>query len=154
MRTVLKFIRLKGVWMTLIGFGHEVHSDWWWFMADVTSLEDKDREKTNKMEKIEKRLEALKTNYALVSISFFVWNLFVVVIRIDSEAIEEYEKTRANPGNAGGSGAANTGGIVAPDVQGYGAIDLKISKCAEDDKVKFNVCTFEGRALTWWNRNV
>ncbi|GJV66269.1 hypothetical protein Tco_1477097 [Tanacetum coccineum] len=24
----------------------------------------------------------------------------------------------------------------------------------EDDKVKFAMCTFEGRALTWWNGNV
>ncbi|GJR17175.1 hypothetical protein Tco_0965702 [Tanacetum coccineum] len=27
-------------------------------------------------------------------------------------------------------------------------------RCAEDDKVKFAICTFEGRALTWWNGNV
>nr|GEU40049.1 reverse transcriptase domain-containing protein [Tanacetum cinerariifolium] len=33
-----------------------------------------------------------------------------------TEAIEEYEKTRANPGNVGGSGPANTGGTV--NVQG------------------------------------
>ncbi|GKD65630.1 hypothetical protein Tco_1307738 [Tanacetum coccineum] len=31
---------------------------------------------------------------------------------------------------------------------------FEICKCAEDDKVKFVVCTFEGRALTWWNGNV
>ncbi|GJX27030.1 hypothetical protein Tco_0233326 [Tanacetum coccineum] len=31
---------------------------------------------------------------------------------------------------------------------------FEICKCAEDDKVKFVVCMFEGRALTWWNRNV
>ncbi|GJV97045.1 hypothetical protein Tco_1548622 [Tanacetum coccineum] len=31
---------------------------------------------------------------------------------------------------------------------------FEICKCAEDDKVKFAMCTFEGRALTWWNRNV
>ncbi|GJQ95391.1 putative reverse transcriptase domain-containing protein [Tanacetum coccineum] len=31
---------------------------------------------------------------------------------------------------------------------------FEISKCAEEDKVKFVVCTFEGRALTWWNENV
>ncbi|GJT13728.1 hypothetical protein Tco_0860770 [Tanacetum coccineum] len=24
----------------------------------------------------------------------------------------------------------------------------------KDDKVKFAMCTFEGRALTWWNGNV
>ncbi|GJR23515.1 putative reverse transcriptase domain-containing protein [Tanacetum coccineum] len=31
---------------------------------------------------------------------------------------------------------------------------FEICKCAEDDKVKFAMCTFEGRAQTWWNRNV
>ncbi|GJR51356.1 putative reverse transcriptase domain-containing protein [Tanacetum coccineum] len=31
---------------------------------------------------------------------------------------------------------------------------FEIYKCAEDDKVKFAMCTFEGRALTWWNGNV
>ncbi|GKF53061.1 putative reverse transcriptase domain-containing protein, partial [Tanacetum coccineum] len=58
-----------------------------------------------------------------------------------AKAIKEYEKTKADSNNTGGSGSANTGGTVAPDVHGY-------------DKVKFVVCTFEGRALTWWNRNV
>ncbi|GJU45917.1 putative reverse transcriptase domain-containing protein [Tanacetum coccineum] len=99
-----------------------------------------------------------------------------------AKAIEEYEKTRADSNNTGGSGSANTGGTVAPDVQGCsyktfmngkphsfsgteGVVGLKrwfekmeqvfeICKCAEDDKVKFAVCTFESRALTWWNGNV
>ncbi|GJU37003.1 hypothetical protein Tco_1185357 [Tanacetum coccineum] len=31
---------------------------------------------------------------------------------------------------------------------------FEICKCAEDDKVKFVMYTFEGRALTWWNGNV
>ncbi|GKB36259.1 putative reverse transcriptase domain-containing protein [Tanacetum coccineum] len=31
---------------------------------------------------------------------------------------------------------------------------FEICKCAKDDKVKFAMCTFEGRALTWWNGNV
>ncbi|GJY50767.1 putative reverse transcriptase domain-containing protein [Tanacetum coccineum] len=31
---------------------------------------------------------------------------------------------------------------------------LNICNVAEDDKVKFAMCTFEGRALTWWNGNV
>nr|GFD29453.1 hypothetical protein [Tanacetum cinerariifolium] len=31
---------------------------------------------------------------------------------------------------------------------------FEICKCIEDDKVKFVMCTLEGRALTWWNRNV
>ncbi|GKB64128.1 putative reverse transcriptase domain-containing protein [Tanacetum coccineum] len=99
-----------------------------------------------------------------------------------AKAIEEYEKTRADSNNAGGSGTANTEGTVAPEVQGCsykifmndkphsfsgteGVVGLKrwfekmeqvfeICKCVEDDKVKFDVCTFEGRALTWWNGNV
>ncbi|GJQ91891.1 putative reverse transcriptase domain-containing protein [Tanacetum coccineum] len=98
-----------------------------------------------------------------------------------TKAIKEYEKTRADSNNAGGSRSANTGGYVALDVQGCsyktfmnskphtfngneGVVGLKrwfekmaqvfeICKCAEDDKVKFAVCTFEGRALTWWNGN-
>ncbi|GJY45360.1 putative reverse transcriptase domain-containing protein [Tanacetum coccineum] len=91
-------------------------------------------------------------------------------------------KSRVYSNNTGGSGSANTGGTVAPDVHGCsyktftngkphtfngteGVVGLKrwfekmeqvfeICKCAEDDKVKFAVCTFEGRALTWWNGNV
>ncbi|GJS02485.1 hypothetical protein Tco_0318993 [Tanacetum coccineum] len=35
-----------------------------------------------------------------------------------AKAIEEYEKTRADSNNTGGSGSANTRGTVAPDVQG------------------------------------
>ncbi|GJS75417.1 hypothetical protein Tco_0725298 [Tanacetum coccineum] len=81
-----------------------------------------------------------------------------------AKAIEEYEKTRADSNNTGGSGSANTGGTVAPDVQGCsyktfmngkphsfsgteGVVGLKrwfekmeqvfeICKCAEDDKGK------------------
>ncbi|GJU54282.1 putative reverse transcriptase domain-containing protein [Tanacetum coccineum] len=99
-----------------------------------------------------------------------------------AKAIEEYEKTRTDSNNAGGSGSANTGGTVAPEMHGCsyktftngkphsfngteGVVGLKrwfekmeqvfeICKCAEDDKVKFAMCTFEGRALTWWNGNV
>ncbi|GJY40945.1 hypothetical protein Tco_0428215, partial [Tanacetum coccineum] len=97
-----------------------------------------------------------------------------------AKAIEEYEKTRANPGNASGSGSTNTGGTV--NVQGCthktfmngkphpfngteGVVGLRrwiekieqvfeICKCAEEDKVMFAASTFEGRALTWWNGNV
>ncbi|GKA99961.1 hypothetical protein Tco_0827955 [Tanacetum coccineum] len=100
----------------------------------------------------------------------------------NAEAIAEYERNRTNPENAGGSGPANAGGVVAPDVHGCsyktfkncqphlfngteGVVGLtrwfeemeqvfEISKCAEEDKVKFAICTFEGRALTWWNGNV
>nr|GEX67406.1 hypothetical protein [Tanacetum cinerariifolium] len=66
-----------------------------------------------------------------------------------AKAIEEDEKTRGNPGNAGGSGPANTGGTVIVQEQVF-----VISKCAEEEKVMFATSTFEGRALTWWNGNV
>ncbi|GJV05974.1 putative reverse transcriptase domain-containing protein [Tanacetum coccineum] len=56
-----------------------------------------------------------------------------------AEAIEEYEKTRANSVNVGGFGPANTGGTV---------------NCTEEDKVVFAASTFEGHTLTWWNGNV
>nr|GFD10271.1 putative reverse transcriptase domain-containing protein [Tanacetum cinerariifolium] len=103
-----------------------------------------------------------------------------LVERCVAQAIEEYEKTRADSINAGGSGSASTGGSV--DLQGCsyktfmnckphcfngteGVVGLKrwfekmdqvfeICKCTEDDKVKFAMCTLEGRALTWWNGNV
>ncbi|GKB44175.1 putative reverse transcriptase domain-containing protein [Tanacetum coccineum] len=96
-----------------------------------------------------------------------------------AEAIAEYERNQTNPENVGGSGSANTGGVVAPDVHGCsyktflnckphsfngteGVVGLshwfekmeqvfEISKYAEEDKVKFAACTFEGCALIWWN---
>ncbi|GJU80941.1 putative reverse transcriptase domain-containing protein [Tanacetum coccineum] len=99
-----------------------------------------------------------------------------------AKAIEKYEKTRADSNNTGGSGSTNTGGTVVPEMHGCsyktfmngkphsfkgteGVVGLKrwfekmeqvfeICKCAKDDKVKFAMCTFEGRALTWWNGNV
>ncbi|GJV85802.1 putative reverse transcriptase domain-containing protein [Tanacetum coccineum] len=105
-----------------------------------------------------------------------------IVERRVAKAIEKYEKTRADSNNAGGSGSTNTGGTVVPEMHGCsyktfmngkphsfkgteGVVGLKrwfekmeqvfeICKCAEDDKVKFAMCTFEGRALTWWNGNV
>ncbi|GKF36970.1 hypothetical protein Tco_0113728 [Tanacetum coccineum] len=82
----------------------------------------------------------------------------------------------------GRSGSTNTGRSVVPEMHGCsyktfmngkphsfkgtkGVVGLKrwfekmgqvfeICKCVEDDKVKFAMCTFEGRALTWWNENV
>nr|GEU87440.1 putative reverse transcriptase domain-containing protein [Tanacetum cinerariifolium] len=103
-----------------------------------------------------------------------------LVERCVAKAIEEYEKTRADSINAGGSGSTSTGGSA--DVQGClyktfmnckphsfngteGVVGLKrwfekmkqvfeICKCTENDKVKFAMCTLEGRALTWWNGNV
>ncbi|GJX60311.1 hypothetical protein Tco_0291701 [Tanacetum coccineum] len=100
-----------------------------------------------------------------------------------AKAIEKYEKTRADSNNTGGSGSTNTGGTVAPEVQGCsyktfmngkphsfngteGVVGLKrwfekieqvfsFVKCAKDDKVKFAMLhVFGVRALTWWERNV
>ncbi|GJZ57051.1 putative reverse transcriptase domain-containing protein [Tanacetum coccineum] len=99
-----------------------------------------------------------------------------------AKAIEEYEKTRSESNNAGGSGSANTKGTVALEMHGCsyktftngkphsfsgteGVVRLKrwfekieqgfkICKCTEEDKVMFAASTFEGRALTWWNGNV
>nr|GEV24567.1 hypothetical protein [Tanacetum cinerariifolium] len=99
-----------------------------------------------------------------------------------AEAIVEYKRNRTNPKNVGGSGPANAGGVVAPDVYGCSYMTFKnfqphsfngtegvvgltrwfekmeqvfeTNKCAKEDKVKFVACTCEGRALTWWNRNV
>ncbi|GJW62870.1 putative reverse transcriptase domain-containing protein [Tanacetum coccineum] len=96
-----------------------------------------------------------------------------------AKAIEKYEKTRADSNNTGGSGSTNTGGTVVPEMHGCSYKDimngkprsfkrrdlevyrtenvgfekmekyLKFARCAEDDKVKFAMCTFKGRALTW-----
>nr|GEY80666.1 putative reverse transcriptase domain-containing protein [Tanacetum cinerariifolium] len=65
-----------------------------------------------------------------------------------AEAIEEYERTRVNPGNASGFGETNTSGPVIVQEQVF-----EICKCAEEDKIMFAASTFEGRALTWWNGN-
>nr|GEZ70225.1 hypothetical protein [Tanacetum cinerariifolium] len=97
-----------------------------------------------------------------------------------AEAIEQYEKSKANPCDASWSGSINTGRSV--NVQGCihktfmngkpypfkgteGVVGLRrwiekveqvfeIFKCAEEDKVMFAASTFEGRALTRWNGNV
>ncbi|GJS92295.1 putative reverse transcriptase domain-containing protein [Tanacetum coccineum] len=94
-----------------------------------------------------------------------------------AKAIEKYEKTRVNSNNTGGFGSTNTRGTVVPEMHGCsyktfmngkphsfkgieGVVGLKcwlkkmeqvfkICKCAEDDKVKFAMYMFEGRALTW-----
>ncbi|GJR55684.1 hypothetical protein Tco_1406205 [Tanacetum coccineum] len=98
-----------------------------------------------------------------------------------AEAIAEYKRNKPNPEGAGGSGG-NAGGDIGSKVRGCsyktflnckphsfngteGVVGLsrwfkkmesvfEISKCAEEDKVKYAVCTLEGRALTWWNGNV
>ncbi|GJR53668.1 putative reverse transcriptase domain-containing protein [Tanacetum coccineum] len=97
-----------------------------------------------------------------------------------ARAIEEYEKTKANPNNAGGSEPANLGGMVNVQDCSYktfmngkphpfngtdGVVGLRrwiekveqvfeICKCAKEDKVMLVASTFEGCALTWWNENV
>ncbi|GJT83116.1 putative reverse transcriptase domain-containing protein [Tanacetum coccineum] len=75
------------------------------------------------------------------------------------KAIEEYEKTRVDSKNTGGSGSANTGGTVAPDVQGC-SYKIFMNGSAHSFQRDWKayllvcVCTFESRALTWWNGNV
>ncbi|GKD60367.1 putative reverse transcriptase domain-containing protein, partial [Tanacetum coccineum] len=44
--------------------------------------------------------------------------------------------------------------ITYPSNEYQSTVVFDICKCTKDDKVKFVVCTFEGRALTWWNGNV
>nr|GFC94269.1 hypothetical protein [Tanacetum cinerariifolium] len=68
-----------------------------------------------------------------------------LVERRVAKAIEEYDKTRADSINAGGSGSARcswTETLVEKMEQVF-----KICKCTKDDKVKFAMCTLEGRAL-------
>ncbi|GJY06367.1 putative reverse transcriptase domain-containing protein [Tanacetum coccineum] len=83
--------------------------------------------------------------------------------------------------NAGGVGAGNAGGNIAHKVRwcsyktflnckphafsgSEGIVGLsrwfkkmesvfQISKCIDEDQVKYVVCTLEGHALTWWNGN-
>ncbi|GJX06035.1 hypothetical protein Tco_0193967 [Tanacetum coccineum] len=82
-------------------------------------------------------------------------------------------------GNTGGNAGGNAGGNIAPEVRGCtyntflacnphtfsgtkGIVGLsrwfeklesvfQISKCANEDRVKYVVGTLHGRALTWWN---
>nr|GEX71733.1 reverse transcriptase domain-containing protein [Tanacetum cinerariifolium] len=98
-----------------------------------------------------------------------------MVKRRIAKAIEEYEKTRANPGNVGRSRPAHTRGTMNMQCCSHktfmnekphpfngtkGVVGLRrwiekiekvfeICKCAEEDKVMFDASTFEGRALTW-----
>ncbi|GJR78939.1 putative reverse transcriptase domain-containing protein [Tanacetum coccineum] len=71
-----------------------------------------------------------------------------MVKRRVAKAIEDYEKSRANSDNARGSGSNNAGGTMNVQEQVF-----EICKCSEEDNVMFAASTFEGRALTWWNRN-
>ncbi|GKF12059.1 hypothetical protein Tco_0049985 [Tanacetum coccineum] len=103
----------------------------------------------------------------------------LVVDRV-AVAIAEYELNRANAGgNAGGNDGGNVGGDAGGNARGDagcnvggnsgdnvgGAVGLsrwieklesvfQISKCANEDKVKYGACTLQGRDLTWWNGNV
>nr|GEU40079.1 putative reverse transcriptase domain-containing protein [Tanacetum cinerariifolium] len=71
-----------------------------------------------------------------------------------AEAIEEYERTRVDLGNASGSGEAITGEVgLRRWIEKVEQV-FEICKCAEEDKVMFAASTFKGRALTWWNGNV
>nr|GEV69440.1 hypothetical protein [Tanacetum cinerariifolium] len=70
-----------------------------------------------------------------------------LVKRRVAKAIEEYEKTRADSINAGGSGSSSTGGSA--DVQGSSYKTFMNCK-----PHSFNGTKGVGRALTWWNRNV
>ncbi|GJW62652.1 putative reverse transcriptase domain-containing protein [Tanacetum coccineum] len=93
-----------------------------------------------------------------------------------AEVIAEYERNRVN---LVGAGAGNAGGGIAPETHGCtyktflgynplifsgteGAVGLsrwieklesvfQISKCIDEDKVKYGACMLQGRALTWWN---
>ncbi|GJX56328.1 putative reverse transcriptase domain-containing protein [Tanacetum coccineum] len=63
-----------------------------------------------------------------------------------AEAIAEYEKNRTNPKMLEGQ-------EEMPKMLKE-LLHLVYTNCAEEDGVKFAACTFEGRALTWWNGNV
>ncbi|GKA11853.1 putative reverse transcriptase domain-containing protein [Tanacetum coccineum] len=150
----------------------------------VCGLEDKDLEKEEEMEKMKKCLETLEFNYdlvlrdkdklerALFNVQTWVSDSCIVdrimplkmmkrkavkkmVKKQIAEAIEEYEKTRVNPCNAGGYGPVITGGTVNVQDDGFRRYNkcLKFASGAEEDKVMFAASTFEGRALTWWNGN-
>ncbi|GJS57000.1 putative reverse transcriptase domain-containing protein [Tanacetum coccineum] len=80
-------------------------------------------------------------------------------------ALTQHEENRANNvggggGNAGG-GRGNAGGAggnarrARRNARGASenAEGNTISKCADEDRVKYVECTLHGRALTWWNGN-
>ncbi|GJW05108.1 putative reverse transcriptase domain-containing protein [Tanacetum coccineum] len=73
-----------------------------------------------------------------------------------AEAIEEYEKTKANPSNAGGSGPTITGGTV--NVQGCSHMTFINGKPhpfnGTEGVIGLRRWIEKGRALTWWNGNV
>ncbi|GJS69149.1 putative reverse transcriptase domain-containing protein [Tanacetum coccineum] len=80
-----------------------------------------------------------------------------------AKAIEEYEKTRTDSNNAGGSGSANIGGTVASEMHGCSYKTFTNGKPHSFNGTEGVVGLkrwfekmeqFEGRALTWWNGNV
>nr|GEU56592.1 putative reverse transcriptase domain-containing protein [Tanacetum cinerariifolium] len=70
-----------------------------------------------------------------------------------AEAIVEYERNITNPENAKGAGPENARG-AGPEKAGGAGPENAGGVVESDDKVKFDVCTLEGHALTWWNGNV
>nr|GEV45613.1 putative reverse transcriptase domain-containing protein [Tanacetum cinerariifolium] len=91
----------------------------------VTELENKEQEKVEEIEKMKKHLGTLEENYSLVLSDgdeimppemMKRKAVKKIVKKRIAEAIEEYERTRVNPGNASGPGETSTGGSV--NVQG------------------------------------
>ncbi|GJW86919.1 putative reverse transcriptase domain-containing protein [Tanacetum coccineum] len=162
----------------------------------VCELEEK--EKTDEMEKMKKRLETLETNYDLVlrdsdRLERALHNLTMPPRRLRgatslrssrratierlvanrvAKAIAKHDRNRPNLANF--KGARNVQGCSHKTfmngkphpfsgIEGFVGLRrwiekveqvFEISKCAEGDKVMFAASTFEGYALTWWNRNV
>nr|GEZ36092.1 putative reverse transcriptase domain-containing protein [Tanacetum cinerariifolium] len=142
----------------------------------VTYLENREQERDEEMVKVKKHLGTLEANYSLklsdrdeIMPPKMMKRKAVnkMVKKRIAEAIEEYERTRVDLGNASGSGEANTGGLVT--VQGCshktfmngkphpfnrteGVVGLRrwiekveqvfeICKCAEEDKFKSMMTT-------------
>ncbi|GJW61208.1 putative reverse transcriptase domain-containing protein [Tanacetum coccineum] len=75
-----------------------------------------------------------------------------------AEVIAADRATRVNADEAGGSSGAGgqAEAAIVRECTWFEKMEmvLKISKCAENKKVKFVAATFQGRALTWWNSQV
>ncbi|GJW41361.1 hypothetical protein Tco_0067206 [Tanacetum coccineum] len=68
-----------------------------------------------------------------------------------AKAIEEYEKSRANLDRL----EVQEETMEMLELRWIEKVEqvFEICKCTEENKVMFVASTFEGRALTWWNRN-